>query len=115
GGDGTARFTLTEQHIGGAGNSPSITTYAPYNVTVTYFGQEQSQTATLTQSETLDFYFNGGNSADVNFDGRVNVMDLALVVYWQGHALPDADYTHLDVDGLGSIDWLDVLEVLLRI
>ncbi|MBU0894780.1 MAG: right-handed parallel beta-helix repeat-containing protein, partial [Nanoarchaeota archaeon] len=31
GGDGTARFTLTEQHIGGAGNSPSITTYAPYN------------------------------------------------------------------------------------
>ncbi|MBU1028425.1 MAG: hypothetical protein KKF48_05250, partial [Nanoarchaeota archaeon] len=36
GGDGTARFTLTEQHIGGAGNSPSITTYAPYNVTVTY-------------------------------------------------------------------------------
>ncbi|MBU0894881.1 MAG: hypothetical protein KKF48_02525 [Nanoarchaeota archaeon] len=52
---------------------------------------------------------------DVNFDGQVNVMDLALVVYWQGYSLPDADYTHLDVNTDSFINWLDVLQVLWEI
>ncbi|MBU0894876.1 MAG: hypothetical protein KKF48_02500 [Nanoarchaeota archaeon] len=50
---------------------------------------------------------------DVNFDGQVNVIDLAIVVFNQGHT--EQDYLHLDLDNSGTVDWADVLQVLLGI
>jgi len=55
------------------------------------------------------------NSPDVNSDGSVNIIDLALTIYWQGKIDSDGDwswYDHLDVNSDGSVNWGDVLEVL---
>lgn len=56
------------------------------------------------------------NTPDVNNDGNINVIDLALAVFWQGKNSGDADwsnYLHLDVNNDGSnINWQDVLEII---
>jgi hypothetical protein len=55
-------------------------------------------------------------SADVNNDGSINIIDLALTTYWQGRSTNLGDnYNHLDINSDGVVNWLDVLRVILRI
>ncbi len=55
-------------------------------------------------------------SADVNGDGLVNVIDLALTTYWQGkNNQTSGDWSffqHLDQDGDGRVGWSDVLRII---
>lgn len=49
------------------------------------------------------------NPPDINGDGRVNVLDLSVIIFNQGRAVtPGGGYGHLDVNGDGRITWLDV-------
>lgn len=56
---------------------------------------------------------------DVNFDGQVNVIDISLETFWQGKTSGNEPnwnwFDHLDLDGSNGVDWLDVIEVILRI
>lgn len=47
-------------------------------------------------------------SADVNFDGNINVIDLAIVLFNQGKNPATTGYGHLDLNGDGTITWSDV-------
>jgi len=54
----------------------------------------------------------------VNNDSEVNIIDLALETYWKGKNSGQGDwsfYNHLDINEDGTINWLDALEVLVRI
>jgi len=89
----------------------------PHNVTVTYNGETQSRLVTLNESKTETFVFSGAAPPcyDTNFDSIINIIDLALVIYNQGHSSIDADwqdYEHLDLDEDGSVDYDDVQLVL---
>jgi len=55
---------------------------------------------------------------DVNGDGEVNVLDIVLVVFWQGKysGQPDwQDYDHLDVNQDSKINFDDVTDVIMGI
>ncbi len=55
------------------------------------------------------------NSSDVNSDGKINVLDLVLVIRWQGRNSGNADwsnYVHLDTNSDGKIDYNDVVTVI---
>ena len=57
-------------------------------------------------------------TVDVNDDLKVNIIDLALVSYWQGKNSGQADwnnYKHLDVNSDNSTTFGDVNEVILRL
>lgn len=46
---------------------------------------------------------------DLNYDGKINIIDLAIVIYNQGKDSGDSKYSHLDLDGSGgNINWDDV-------
>ena len=83
--------------------------YTPHNVTVNYGNETISKMVTMDSSKTevFDFY-STGNSPDVNSDGVVNIIDLAIVIFNQGRAVDGSGYDHLDIDGDGDIDWADV-------
>ncbi|MFH1327078.1 MAG: dockerin type I domain-containing protein [archaeon] len=52
-------------------------------------------------------------SLDVNSDGLINTIDLALITYWQGTLTSIGDFhNHLDLNSDGIINWNDVTEVL---
>lgn len=51
-------------------------------------------------------------SFDVNSDGKVNVIDLSLVVFNQNQI--GLDYSHLDVNGDSNINLLDFIEIMLN-
>lgn len=56
--------------------------------------------------------------ADVNNDGSVNVIDLAIVIFWQGKNSGDADwddYSHLDLDQDNDVDFSDVQVVIVNL
>jgi hypothetical protein len=54
-------------------------------------------------------------SPDVNSDGSINIIDLALTTYWQGRSTGLGDnYNHLDITDDGVVNWLDVLQVIFR-
>jgi hypothetical protein len=53
-------------------------------------------------------------TVDVNDDLKINIVDLALVSYWQGTPVT-SNYQHLDVNADGSINFGDVNEVLMRV
>jgi hypothetical protein len=53
-------------------------------------------------------------TVDVNDDLKINILDLALVSYWQGTPVT-SNYQHLDVNADGSINFGDVNEVLMRV
>ena len=55
-----------------------------------------------------------GTSYDVNSDGNINIIDLAIVIYNQGRSAI-GDYARLDLNGDGEVNWLDVVEVISRI
>lgn len=55
---------LTEVHLGGSGSNIEYTYYAPYNITVTYNGEMQSQETFLTESDRLIFTFESGPCED---------------------------------------------------
>lgn len=120
---GLARFNLTEFYA----YSPDVyyaapapwqyTNYSPYNISVTYLGETQSQVVNLDSSQTVSFYF-GGTSPDVNSDGTINIKDLALEVYWQGKQNTDGDwnwFTHLDLNEDGVVNFEDVLEIVMGV
>ncbi|MEK6945599.1 MAG: dockerin type I domain-containing protein [Nanoarchaeota archaeon] len=55
------------------------------------------------------------NSSDVNNDGKVNVLDLVLVIRWQGKNSGQGDwnnYAHLDTNSDGKIDYNDAVTVV---
>lgn len=112
---GSEIFALTEEYLSGTGLNPVTTPYSPYAVNVTYLGETQSQIVDLDSSQTISFYF-GGTSPDVNSDGSINIKDLALEVYWSGKdVVAEPNYFHLDLDDSGGVDWLDVIQIILRI
>ena len=52
---------------------------------------------------------------DVNNDSQVNVIDTALVTYWQGKEDTSGDwgwFSHLDINGDGRVCFLDVIEAI---
>jgi len=53
---------------------------------------------------------------DANTDGNVNVIDLAIVIFNQGHnPVTEPNYAHLDFDESGGmINWDDVNRVIGR-
>jgi len=52
---------------------------------------------------------------DVNSDGSINVIDLAIVIFNQGHnPVTEPNYAHLDFDEDGQIDFGDVGRVMNR-
>jgi len=51
-------------------------------------------------------------SADVNFDGNINVIDLAIVIFNQGRNPATIGYGHLDLNSDGIISWSDVSIVM---
>jgi len=54
----------------------------------------------------------GSISNDINFDGQVNIIDLAIVIFNSGQDASNPDYSHLDLDEDGDIDWDDVKIIL---
>ncbi|MEK6945600.1 MAG: dockerin type I domain-containing protein [Nanoarchaeota archaeon] len=48
-----------------------------------------------------------GPSSDVNSDGKINVKDLAIVIFNQGRT-PTGNYANLDLDSDSKINWNDV-------
>jgi len=52
------------------------------------------------------------NSNDINSDGNINIIDLAIVIFNQGQDASNPDYSHLDLDEDGDIDWDDVKIIL---
>ena len=53
-----------------------------------------------------------GDDPDVNQDGSVDVIDLALVIFNLGADGSDPNYDHLDVDGDTLVDWDDAQLVM---
>ncbi len=105
---------LQEYSYDGYYPSPTKTDFIPYIVNVTYLGEIQSQVVNLDSPQTLNFFF-GGSSPDINTDGKINVIDLAIVIFWQGKTDTDPDwddYLHLDLNEDGAINWDDVQIVL---
>ena len=64
--------------------------------------------AILIKPETLS----QSNSNDINSDGNINIIDLAIVIFNQGQNPSNSDYSHLDLDEDGDIDWDDVKIIL---
>jgi len=109
------RQELKEFHIGRPGGVITITDYSPYNVSVTYSGETQNRTVYLNQSETVTFQFGAAACPDANSDGTINIIDLALVIFWQGKNSLQGDwnsFSHLDVNNDTMIDFGDVSSVI---
>lgn len=89
---------------------------SPYTITASYPGQPTQTKSmvyvnkTLTGADEVVFVFDTGvgHSPDVNSDGRVNIKDLAIVIYNQGRDALDSRYEHLDINGDGEINLGDV-------
>jgi len=109
---GTISRTLPEFYRYHIGATTTDYEYNNYNVTVTYLGQTQSRLVTLNHSLIETFYF-GGKNPDVNGDGFVNVIDLAIVIFNQGrNPVSNPNYAHLDLNEDGSINFDDVKLVM---
>jgi len=53
---------------------------------------------------------------DVNSDSKINIIDLALSIYWQGkNTTAEPQYSHLDINEDGIVNWDDVLEIIKHI
>jgi len=100
---------LTEYLMSGVSTTINLKVYSsPYNITVTYLGQTQSRLVTLNHSLIETFYF-GGKNPDVNGDGFVNVIDLAIVIFNQGrNPVSNPNYAHLDLNEDNAINFEDV-------
>ena len=54
-------------------------------------------------------------SPDVNSDGKINIIDLALTTFWQGKNNGQGDWNlfqHIDLDSDGKVSFTDVLRVI---
>ncbi len=88
--------------------------YAKVNLTAgthTYYAWVLENSGAYHQTETRTITYLPGASPDVNGDGKVNVIDLAIVIYNQGHKSTDGNwnnYDHLDLDSDNAVDFDDV-------
>jgi len=115
--NGITSETLEEFREISISRVPTAYYQSPYNVTVTYGGETQSRLVTLNESKTETFVFSGVAPPchDINNDGIINIIDLAIVIFNQGHSSIDADwqdYEHLDLDNDATVDYDDVQLVL---
>ena len=54
-------------------------------------------------------------SLDVNSDGKINIIDLAITTFWQGKNNGQGDWNlfqHIDLDSDGKVSFTDVLRVI---
>ncbi len=92
--------------------------YAKVNLTAgthTYYAWVLENSGAYHQTETRTITYLPGASPDVNGDGKVNVIDLAIVIYNQGHKSTDGNwnnYDHLDLDSDNAVDFDDVKIVM---
>jgi hypothetical protein len=108
-GDGNS--CVTSWNVVANGQNNNYTFYTIYNPV--YSG------VTGIQSPHVKIFIGqGGKSADANKDGRIDVVDLAIVIYNQGRKSTDANwgnYQHLDLDNDNNIDLDDAGIVMANI
>jgi len=102
-------------------NNGIIIRSTPSGIATRYRFRSSEYTTTLGDRPKLVITFTKGGAticSDINSDGRINIIDLAIVIFNQGRnsGQPNwINYDHLDFDSNGQINWVDVSYVRNRI
>ncbi|MBU0530840.1 MAG: right-handed parallel beta-helix repeat-containing protein [Nanoarchaeota archaeon] len=100
--------------VGHTGKTYYVNHEGPYTVEVVY-GDTQTRPVAYDTSKDVTFIFGAGVCPDVNSDGAVDIMDLAMVIFAQGRDQNDPywhAYDHMDVTDDGMVNFDDISRVI---